>query len=296
MEVFTIQKPTLTAYALISLVLIVFVTGMVSADQPVNATLETQALTTTTSLIADGLAMDNAGLAWSLSNAQLNAPPLEAGEVQYTTAYDASTVAQAGSTTFVKTMAIDTRNKVLSQHNVKADTAVTYIATADGGDIIGTENILLDGAGDNTTASDRMLCPFAAATNDIIPAYCNIVQMGSKYDLVVGSVTTSASDPFVAKDATVPVDLNYQINVKPYGTTSGQIPAIGSAMAYVKVHVQEARDNAVVTITPSRPVWIVSKQYSKDEDLIYNEVSTAQGTITAFNKIMAYQSGKTLVV
>ena len=144
-------------------------------------------------------------------------------------------------------MAIDTRNKVISQHNVKADTAVTYIATADGGDIIGTENILLDGTGDNTTASDRMLCPFAAGTNDVIPAYCNIVQMGSKYDLVVGSVTTSASDPFVAKDATVPVDLNYQINVKPYGTSVGQIPAMGSAMAYVKLHIQEAR-----TVGPAR--------------------------------------------
>ena len=44
-------------------------------------------------------------------------------------------------------MAIDTRNKVIGQSNVKADTAVTFIATADGGNIVGSENIMLDGAG-----------------------------------------------------------------------------------------------------------------------------------------------------
>ena len=72
-----------------------------------------------------------------------------------------------------------------------------YIATADGGNVVGSENLLIDGAGMNTTASDRMLCPFAAATGDVIPAYCNIVQAGSKYDLTVGSVTTNANDRFV---------------------------------------------------------------------------------------------------
>ena len=139
----------------------------------------------------------------------------------YTTTYDASTVAQAGTTTFVKTMAIDTRNKVIGQSNVNADTAVTFIATADGGNIVGSENILIDGAGNWTTASDRMLCPFAAATGDIvIPQYCNIVQAGSKYDLTVGSVTTAADDRFVGSDATNPVVLNYAINVKPYGTSA----------------------------------------------------------------------------
>ena len=61
-------------------------------------------------------------------------PPLATGQIVYTTTYDANIVAQAGQTTLVKTMAIDTRNKVISQHNVKADTSVTYIATADGGD------------------------------------------------------------------------------------------------------------------------------------------------------------------
>ncbi len=73
---------------------------------------------------------------------------LHPGQVQYTTAYDANIVAQAGHTSFVKSMNIDTRNKVIGQSNIKADTALTFIATADGGNVVGSENIMLDGAGD----------------------------------------------------------------------------------------------------------------------------------------------------
>ncbi len=204
---------------------------------------------------------------------------LDPGQIQYTTTYDANIVAQAGHTSFVKSMNLDTRNKVLGQSNIDAKTALTYIATADGGNVVGSENILIDGAGMNTTASDRILCPFAAGTANVIPAYCNIVQAGSTYDLTVGSVTTNANDRFVGNDATNPVVLNYDINVKPYGTTAGQIPAIGSALAYIKADIQEGRVNGTV----------------KDEDLTYNEQSSAQGSITAFTKVIAYQSGKALL-
>jgi hypothetical protein len=268
-----------TAVIVIALAMLIALTGVVMADQGVPAVPEVQTISTSTSVIADGLVMDSAGLTWTLSNVAITNPPLTDQEVQYTTAYDANTVAQAGTTTFIKTMAIDTRNKVVSQSNVKADTQVTFIATADGGNIVGSENIMLDGAGNYTAASDRMLCPFAAYPVDTIPAYCNIIQAGSKYDLTVGSVVTGASEGFVHNDATVPVTLNYVINVKPYGTTEGQIPAIGSSMAYVKAHIQEARANGS----------------AKAEDLVYSETSSAQGVISAFNKVIAYQSGKTLL-
>jgi len=199
---------------------------------------------------------------------------LDPGQIQYTTAYDANIVAQAGHTVLTKSMNIDTRNKVLGQSNINAQTGLTYIATDDGGNVVGLENLMLDGAGNTTSASDRMLCPFAASIASVIPAYCNIVQSGSKFDLTVGSVTTTANDKFVSNDASLPVTLNYNINVKPYGTTQGQIPAIGSTSAYIKAHIQEARGANV----------------SKAEDLTYSEASSATGTITAFNKLMSYSS------
>jgi|GEM_PF-504933 len=198
---------------------------------------------------------------------------LDPGQVQYTTAYDANIVAQAGHTVLTKSMNIDTRNKVISQSNLNAQTGLTYAATSDGGNVVGSENLMLDGAGMNTTASDKILCPFAAGIANAIPAYCNIVQAGSKYDLTIGSVTTTADNRFVGSDASIPVVLNYNINVKPYSTAQGQFPASGSAMAYIKAHVQEARNNV-----------------SKAEDLTYSETSSASGRITAFTKVMSYSS------
>jgi hypothetical protein len=203
---------------------------------------------------------------------------LHPAQIQYTTAYDANIVAQAGHTVLTKSMNIDTRNKVISQSNLNVKTGLTFAATADGGNVVGSENIMLDGAGNYTPASDRMLCPFSAYPVDQIPAYCNIVQAGSKYDLTIGEVTTNANDRFIGTDATNPVVLNYDINVKPYGSSQVMIPAMGSAMAYMKAHIQEARTNT-----------------SKAEDIVYNEQSSAQGTITAFTKVIAYQSGKSLL-
>jgi hypothetical protein len=228
----------------------------------------------------------------------LHDPPLYDQEVRYTTAYDASIVAQAGHTTFVKSTNIDTRNKVIGQSNINAQTALNYIATSDGGNVVGSENLLLDGVGMPTNASGRILCPFAASPVDVIPAYCNIVQAGSTYDLTVGSVTTSANDRFVGTDATNPVVLNYAIDLKPYGTSQGQVLASGSAMAYVRAHIQESRNMStqnIPTLYPGYPDMWITVTPAKTEDLTYSETSSAQGTITAFNKVIAYQSGKALL-
>jgi hypothetical protein len=54
---------------------------------------------------------------------------------------------------------------------------------------------------------------------------------------------------------------------------------IGSASAYLKVHVQEARNTTT----------------QKSEDLTYSETSTASGLINSFSKSVAYQSGFNLI-
>jgi hypothetical protein len=339
--------------------MVIALTGIVCADQPVPATPETQTLGTVTTADVDGLAMETDAGLWALTtsgqpeyiyinfdspsyidsaeakaqliagggyytsgpkgeilvfmipvamldtivagtgitwgeaaqNAKssgysetyteggLHQGALDPWEVRYTTAYDANIVAQAGHTVLTKSMNIDTRNKVIGQSNIKADTTLTFIATADGGNVVGSENIMLDGAGNATTAADRMLCPFASAGGNVIPAYCNIVQAGSKYDLTIGSVTTAANNKFVGSDATIPVVLNYAVNVKPYTASGTQAPAIGSAMAYIKAHIQESNN---ITAT-------------KAEDLTYSETSSANGYINSFNKVIAYQSGKSLL-
>ena len=126
-------------------------TGLVYADQGVPAVPGNQGITTQTVRIADGLVMERYNLAWQVSNLSLgDIPPIDENQVVYTTAYDADIVAQGGQTTLVKTMVVDTRNMAISQSNVKADTTVAFVATADGGNIVGSENLMIDGAADLT--------------------------------------------------------------------------------------------------------------------------------------------------
>jgi len=205
---------------------------------------------------------------------------LNTGQVQYTTSYDKNIVAQTGLTSLVASQNLNTGNKVIGQSNLDAKTALTFAATDDGGNVVGSENLMLDGAATGKTASDVMLCPFSSAGANLIPAYCNIIQAGSAYDLTFGSVTTAANERFVGTDATMPVVLNYNINVKPYGTSDGQITAVGSASAYVKSHIQEARG---------------ATNNVKSEDLVYSETSSVNGMISGFSKDIKYQSGMSLL-
>ena len=205
---------------------------------------------------------------------------LNTGQVQYTTSYDKNIVAQTGLTSLVASQNLNTGNKVIGQSNLDAKTALTFAATADGGNVVGSENLMLDGAATGKTASDVILCPFSSAGANLIPAYCNIIQAGSAYDLTFGSVTTAANERFVGTDATMPVVLNYNINVKPYVTSDGQITAVGSASAYVKSHIQEARG---------------ATNNVKSEDLVYSETSSVNGMISGFSKDIKYQSGMSLL-
>jgi hypothetical protein len=247
--------------------------------------------------LLDGNSGEGGAYNLNVVNGGIHTGALDPGQIQYTTAYDANIVAQGGHTSFTKSMNIHTGNKVISQSNLIAQTGLTYLATYDGGNVVGSENLMLDGAGNTTRASDRILCPFVPQKEgNVIPAYCNIVQVGSKYDLTVGSVTTNANERFVGNDAANPVSLNYEINVKPYGTAQGQILASGSTMAYIKAHVQEARDYNYVAVPVGNGLSLLLESTpQKAEDLTYSETSSAQGTITSFNKVIAYQSGRLLL-
>jgi len=308
----------ITGAIVIALALLITLTGIVTADQVVPQVSEVQGITTSTVIICEGIVMDSASLGWTLTGGNDLATRsddesymLDPQQVQYSTTYDASTIAQGGQTTFIKTMAIGTGNKLITQSNVKANTEVTFMATENGGNILGTENIMIDGTAMATPASDRILCPFGDDQGNVIPAYCNIVQAGSRYDLTIGSVVTSADNRFVGSDATAPVVLNYAINVKPYTVAGmGTSPAMGSVSAYVKASIKEGRsgynylgsmypDDETLTwqqmeeifetdaenVTPSGPAGT----------LTYSESSSASGIITSFSKVIAYQSGKSLM-
>jgi len=313
-----------TGVIFIALAVLITLTGFAVADQSVPAVPGAAGITSSTIIDSVGIVMESQSVGWSLTGADALATRglhpnwsymLDPMQVQYSTTYDASTTAQNGHTVFVKTLAVNTGDMLLGQSNIKATTEATYLATGNGGNIIGSENIMIDGAGMPTPASDRMLCPFGADQGNVIPAYCNIVTAGSAYNLNVGSVVQKADDMFVGTDATVPVVLNYAITVKPY-TVAGQgtSPAMGSVSAYIKASIKEGRSGYVdnqtgtpVTIPTSTGVWTPYTAASlmtlgnntnptgPAETLTYTESSSASGIINGFSKTMSYQSGKSLL-
>ena len=198
------KKAIYFSAGIISLMLILLSVGVVCADPSVVQTPEIQGLSTTTSVNAVGLMTETDDLAWRTlkpGNKQDSCTPVitrmmqvmgvfltgmnllsymsdTPGQVLYTTAYDANIVSQAGQISFVKTMEVNTGNKALGQSNVNAKTGLTFIATDDGGNVVGSENLMLDGAGMYDLTANKMLCPFGSQNSLFIPPFCNIVQTG----------------------------------------------------------------------------------------------------------------------
>jgi hypothetical protein len=305
-------------WTLVILILLVSI-GVAMADPMITQTPEIQGFTTGTTMNVVGLAMENDAIGWQLSNgavtkSSLNmgsgyyqvgpyviyipggAPVTDAmygttssGQVLYTVAYDEATAALNGAVSYNKGLSINTGNQVATQSNVKADKIVTFDA-ADGGKMTSSEDLLVDGAGQFGSTASKMLCPFAASTSTFIPPFCNIVQTGSSVDLTSGRLVTSSHERTVAATSDPGVEAGHDISV----TGIGNGVALGSADAYIKVHVQEGR------ITSPTYVWITGEgpdllaqqyQVQKSEDLEYSEFTSASPVIAKFIKSMDYKSG-----
>ena len=137
--------------------------------------------------------------------------------------------------------------------------------------MISSENMVLDGAGNGQDTTTTYICPFASAQPHTIPPFCNIIQVGSDVDVTLASLTTAADERHVMASGDPGVAVGYNIKM----TGFGDIPAMGSATAYIDAHIQEARNG----------------EDGKAEDVTYSETSTAAGDITLFQKAIDYQSG-----
>ena len=260
-------------FVVIAMAMLIALTGMAVADPGVNQTPETQGITTALTIQAVGTVTETESMVWQLTDANVlakNSNGLTFGEAQYVSSYTENTIADQGLVSYAKTMSIDTANKVGNQYNVKADKIVEFVGL-DTGRMISSESLLLDGAGNASSTADQMLCPFATTAYTTFPAFCNIIEVGSSVDVTLASLTTSADERHVIEPSDPNVAVDYSIKM----TGFGDIPAMGSAMAYINAHIQEARDGST----------------NKAEDLVYSEVSTASGEITLFQKVIGYQSG-----
>ena len=221
-----------------------------------------------------------------------NEPPLNpAGEVQMVSHYNEYTVAMNGKTTYIKNTGVVTSPQLSNKYNVMANKIVTFKGQ-DSGQMVSEENTLQENVGNSMTlVSQTTLCPFTkAAIGNCAPPSCNIVAAGSRVEILDGSFVTSAGLRSVAEDSGMdrwppqprkdgpPVELGYSISVKGIDVD----PAVGIASAYIKAHKQEGGAECP------------SGAGGKAQDIVYSEVSTANGYIQQFHKVMNYQSGFSL--
>ncbi|MDD1720146.1 MAG: hypothetical protein LUQ25_08815, partial [Methanoregulaceae archaeon] len=299
---------------------IIAFTGSALADIPVNATPETKGISVTTNINAQGTVTASDSITWQQSSDALNAPPLisagrapsysgdlapgtiahdpngvgagvdtSTGEVQYTAGYTEATMAVQGVTSYTKTTSVDTANKIADKNNIAANKIVTFIAANEQGRMTSSEDILVDGAGATTSSADKILCPFGTAAGPFFPPFCNVVMTGSKVDVSLASVSTSASERFVAATADVPVVQAYSVSVKGVTSSEGSADAIGSASAFMTAHLQDGRvlDVSPDDLLPGITYWLPVKS----EDISYSNSVSASGIIKSFSQSYTYQSG-----
>jgi hypothetical protein len=283
---------------ILSFSILILCTGLALADTGVPQVPETQGFVTSTIMSAIGTATETDSIVSQIiSCGQCGLPvPLPLyfdSHSVYTSSYTENTIADQGLITYAKGITTDTGGMATeNQYNVVTDKVVEF-AGSDTGRMVSDESTLLDGAGTTFYDNEIMLCPFASGVLRFNPPFCNIVEEGSSVDLTIGSLTTGSSErhimPFggtileegqnIGWDYPISdagVELNYNIKL----TGFGDIPAAGSAEAFMNAHIQEAR--------PGMPNPFAS--IVKAEDLVYSESTTATGEITIFQKEMNYKS------
>lgn len=306
-------------YLRIAIIALISLFPLACADLPLNATPEIHGIVTSTSVEALGSYSESDAIAWTGSNLAIDAPPLKSagdvlvstgggamivphlpvfgdilsdspGEIQYTMAYSEETLANQGQVTYLKSTSLNTANKVVGQQNLEASKTVVFDAM-DGGGIISSEDLLVDGAASVGKAGGRYLCPFATQTGNYTPIFCNIAETGSRIDMTTVSLSTTASERHVAATADVPVTVGYSIDV----TGIGNRPAAGSVSADMKAHLQKGGIRYLGTLTffefGTADVYLTGKK----EDIQYSESTSASGSILKFTKQYSYDSGRGLL-
>ncbi|MBP1928957.1 hypothetical protein J2741_001504 [Methanolinea mesophila] len=263
-------------------------TAAAFADTGVPQVPETQGFSTSTAMSALGTVTETDSIVNVIASQELEGiSPLIEGESVYTSTYAENTIADQGLVTYAKQMTTDTAGVATTNlFNVHAEKVVEFVGT-DTGRMISDENSVLDGAGVSVWDRVLMICPFASPDQfSMNPPFCNIVEEGSSVDLTLGSLATGTSQRYIMEVSDAGTVYDYPVSdpgvesgYRITLTGFGDIPAAGSAEAFLDAHIQEGR--VMTGIPPVAP---------KAEDIVYSELTTVSGDITLFQKVMGYTS------
>ena len=269
-------------FGIVVIALALLCVGLAMADPGINATQETQGISTSTTIDAVGNWASTTDVSWRMSNFQVltGIPPLAAvnGNRIYETAYSEDTLSDGTAlVSYAKEMDVETSNRLRGQWNIEATKQIGFFGV-DGAAVTSTDYIMVDGAGQTISpATNAIICPFAAALPSV-PQFCNRAEAGSTIDMTIANVRTTSTDRFVMASADPGVELNHAIRVIPL---ADDVPSTGIATAHMTVLIQEGR-----TLAPGFPGTV-----GLFERISFSEETTARGAITLFDKVMHYESG-----
>jgi len=257
---------------IIGLAFLVGMTSFAIADPGMNATLETQGFTITTTIQAQGNMDSKTDISWTQSSSQSlsTTPPLNSGSY-YAASYQEDTQTNGvGYINYDKTLELDTSSALTNQYNIETTKQINFVGI-NGARILSDESIFVDGTGHASNTANNVICVFGTSNSEYIPAFCNVIDMGSSIDMSVANVATTTGARFVASSADTPVEVYHTIRVDPIDDS----PSIGRAATYIKGSIMEGRSNS-------------SGHF---ENVAFEERTSIDGYISLFDKDMSWLSG-----
>ena len=258
-----------------AMVLMIAFSGVALAALPACPTPETDRIKTVTQITCQGMVSEEERVIWESSNENLiNNPPLGTDETVGMLNYKQDLKVTAGNTVFIKDMDVDTG----AAPNLNVMKSMGYSQAGTIGQLSHHEQVSMGLVSNYTTTSNVVLCPFASAAVETLPASCLDVKASS--EMVVTEALATTITKVTMSEA--PVSLHYAVVAT--GTLGAGSSAQGSIAGEFSVYTEEGSGQSDAYCYNGDPA-----NNTLGSVLTHYEKSTANGW-WEFNKEMDYVS------
>jgi len=259
----------------IAMVLTIAFSGVALASQPVCPTPETDTIKTVTMIQCQGMVTETEKVSWETSNEDLidNPEPLF-DEVVGKMAYYEDLKVTDGITNFIKDLDLDTG----SVPNLNVMKSIGYTQGPTIGSLSHDEEVSFGIVADWTDTAGVILCPFAEAAVDNIPASCVDVEASSSM-VVTDVLATTVTKVEISES---PIEQHYEITAT--GSGGAGTYAEGHITAEFEVYTEDGSAEGNLHCQGG-----IVADYDLGSKMSYSEKSTANG-LWEFHKEMDYKS------
>jgi len=261
----------------ISLLILLLLTGVVGADRLPSGMPESQVFSIETTLSATGITDQSTKMDWIVSSGSpLESNKLNSSDLISLVRYRDSLMGNGGSVIEVKNYEFNSNSQGRSAYNIDSEKILTY-KSQNGSHLLGAETLMMDNMGNCTSATTEPRCVFAAPTEILMPAFCNIVQAKSDLININQAKISTKGQIRSAGGFSTPAALNYRLAV----TADKNMPASGTVRTEFAGSIMEARDT-----NQSADTW--NKTAATNS---WKDITQSSGEIRNLQKRFGYVSG-----